>query len=98
MTEQLTHAELGNSSPGMFAFQRAGSQVLEKTALGSKRLTFQKMSSKETMYNCRLSKVAVLRGGVSLPYDQVYSGTNSKFSRQHQAFSGRNFSGAGSPR
>ena len=47
----------------MFAFQRAGSQVLEKTALGSKRLTFQKMSSKETMYNCRLSKVAVLRGG-----------------------------------
>ena len=43
-------------------FPRAGSQVLEKTALGGQRLTFQR--SRENMYNCRLSKVAPLRGGV----------------------------------
>ena len=62
MPEQLTHTDLGEPSPGMSVFPRAGSQVLEKTALGGKRLTFQR--SRENLCNCRLSKVAPLRGGV----------------------------------
>lgn len=52
--EQGAH-RLGESSPGMCGFQRDGPQVLEKTALGGKRCTFQR--DRERIYTRRLSEV-----------------------------------------
>lgn len=68
-------------SSWMFAFQGNGSQVIEEAFLNARRLT--SLRDRECIYNYKLSKVATLRKGSLVVYNQVLAGTNSKLFCQY---------------
>lgn len=61
-------------STSMFAFHRAGSQILEETCLYGRRFTPQRGRGK--IYNCKFSEVTALRKGMSGTSSQGLAETN----------------------